>query len=71
MIQNRHGFTLLEALITGAIAMVVVLGFVALNSNFSRQQKTNQVRMNANDFMKRLESIVNEKAEALVTKKTN
>ena len=67
MIRNNFGFTLLESLITGAIAMVVIAGFISLNSYFARQQRTLQMRANANDFIKKVEAIVNQRAEKLLT----
>lgn len=63
---KNHGFTLLEALVTGAIAMVVILGFLSLNTMMARQQKSSQIKMNASDFNKKLESIVSEATEKIL-----
>lgn len=65
---SQEGFTLLEALITGAVAMVVIMGYLAMNSYFTNQQKALEVRSNAQDFNKRMETAVYLKATELLKK---
>lgn len=70
-LNSTQGFTLLEALVTGAIATVVILGFLSLNSYFANQQRAMQVRSNSQDFHKKVEAILNQRATEILQAPTN
>lgn len=66
LLRSASGFTLLEALITGALAAVVILGMMSLNTYFQNQHRSTQLRSNVQDFHKKVEGIVNQRSTEIL-----